>query len=135
MRTDKKPKELTRTPLQRLSTTSIHNSPTKKIKPKKGLNEDLAIFKEVWKERPHVSELSGTSLPMFDIWSFHHVLTKGAYPEYRHVKENIVLLTRTEHRTVHDHTWEDLIAIDPRWSKIYDVYLYMKQYGQNKKED
>lgn len=134
MRTDKKPKELNRVPLQRLSTTSIHNSPPKKIKAKGMTNNDVAVFKEIWKERPHVSQLSGTPLPMFDIWNFHHVLTKQAYPEYREHKENIVLLTRTEHRSVHDHTWEDLIAIDPRWSKIHDVYLYMKQYGKETKE-
>ena len=57
-------------------TTSI-NTKSKAIKPKfKQPTGELELFKEVWLERPHVSELSGEKLYFFDINNFHHLLTK-----------------------------------------------------------
>lgn len=126
MRTDKKIKPVKTL----LVSNTIHDTPKSKYKLKKANTGEFIMFKEIWNERPHVSELSGIKLPVFDTHSFHHLLTKQAYPEYRLVKANIVLLTRTEHRAVHDYSWQQLIEKDSRWETIYNRYLAMKQYGK-----
>ena len=77
---------------------------------------ELQMFKEIWEERPHVSELSGK--PLLPIghfqwhWQFLHVLPKGSYPHYKLKKENIVLGTvnvisclKGVRKTHKDHTW------------------------------
>lgn len=91
----------------------------------------LECFKTIWSERPHVSELSGDKLMMFDVSSFHHILTKQAYPKFLLFKPNIVLLTRNEHRMIHDHSFEDLIKKDVRWQKIADEYQQLKEMYNN----
>ena len=111
--------------------TDMKKSPPKKRKPFiRAVTGELELFKEIWNERPHISEMSGIKIPMFDIRCFHHILTKQAYPQYRLVKENIVILTRHEHATVHAHSWDNLIEKDNRWKSIHQKYLDMKQYGK-----
>jgi hypothetical protein len=113
-----------------LMSTTIHDkSINKSIKKKRASpTGELALFKSIWNERPHVSELSGKQLGIFDIHCFHHILTKGAYPEHRLNKENIVMLTRNEHNAAHQYSWQQLIAIDSRWQTILDKYLNLKEY-------
>jgi hypothetical protein len=59
------------------------------------------FFIDIWKTRPHNSEVSGTYLgkePMSTY--FHHILPKSKYPEARLDEENIILLTLEEHDNV-----------------------------------
>ena len=58
---------------------------------------ELDLFKEIWEERPHKSEISNTPIPFFHPQHFAHILPKSAYPRYRLEKQNIILLTREEH--------------------------------------
>ena len=65
------------------------------------INEDHLFFKEIWKERPHQSEISGVYLGKEASSAFfHHILPKNKYPEIRMDKENIILLTIDEHANV-----------------------------------
>lgn len=66
---------------------------------KKGKTGELALFKEIWNERPHFCEVSGKPLKEFSVGLFSHVLTKGAYPGFRLYKKNIVLCTYEWHQT------------------------------------
>lgn len=117
-------------PLQKTSTSKVRKVSSSNNKPlKKAVNDEYELFKEIWNERPHKSQLSGTPINRFDTHSFHHVLTKGAYPEHRLNKNNIVILTRQEHRDAHDYTWDDLIKRDYRWQIIKDIYDEVK-YGK-----
>lgn len=59
---------------------------------------DIAFFKEIWNERPHICEVSGEPLEEFNVCYFSHVLTKKAYPRFRHNKKNIVLCTFDWHQ-------------------------------------
>lgn len=74
------------------------------------------FFMEIWDERPHVSEVSGEPLgeePLAQFFS--HVLGKGAHPEFKFDKRNIMLMTFDEHRM-----WE--FGVPPRagkWEKVY----------------
>jgi len=60
----------------------------------------LPLFKEIWDEREHVSELSGKPLlPKGDMrWhhQFLHILSRS-YPAYKFRKENIMLALPEEH--------------------------------------
>lgn len=59
------------------------------------------LFRQIWSERAHVSEISGTRLgpePLSTM--FHHVWPKKKFPALKYVKCNIVLITPDEHATV-----------------------------------
>jgi hypothetical protein len=59
------------------------------------------MFLDIWKKKPHKSEVSGTYLgsePMSTY--FHHILPKEKYPEACLDEENIILLTLEEHSNV-----------------------------------
>jgi len=110
--------------------TVIKRTPIKaKFKPPTG---QLDMFKEIWSERPHVSELSGEKI-IFDVKCFHHILTKQAYPKYLLYKPNIILLTRNEHRMVHDFSFEDLIKKDVRWAAVEKKYQLLKHLYNNER--
>lgn len=63
---------------------------------------ELDLFKQIWTERPHESEVSGELLYEFSPAYFAHLLSKGAYPGFRLKKENIILMTFEEHQ-LFDH--------------------------------
>jgi hypothetical protein len=72
------------------------------IKTKKAVNDghiqQREMFLDIWKKKPHKSEVSGIYLgkePMSTY--FHHILPKEKYPEACLDEENIILLTLEEH--------------------------------------
>lgn len=73
------------------------------IKPvqKKPDSELVAVFREIWEEREHVSQVSGAPLNynfrpgMFFVFS--HLHSRGSCPALRLSKENIWLMTIYEH--------------------------------------
>tara|TARA_R110002167_G_scaffold149240_3_gene342471 strand:+ start:147 stop:554 length:408 start_codon:yes stop_codon:yes gene_type:complete len=81
----------------------------KVAKPIENINH--LLFKEIWKERIHKSEVSGKYLGK-EAYStyFHHILPKSKYPEIKMDKENIILLTADEHANVESDMYRyDLI--------------------------
>ena len=107
----------------KLKNISSNNTiiPKTKIKAKfKAPTGQLDVFKSLWEEMPHVSEVSGKPL-MFDVQCFHHILTKQAYPKFLLFKPNIILLTRDEHRQIHALSFEDLIRKDS-YQKLKEMY-------------
>jgi hypothetical protein len=59
------------------------------------------MFLDIWKKKPHKSEVSGVYLgkePMSTY--FHHILPKEKYPEACLDENNIILLTLEEHSNV-----------------------------------
>lgn len=69
---------------------------------KRKQDEELyALYKEIWDENPHISEISGTPLPfVFNkamFFCFAHVLSRGSHPNMTLVKRNIRLMTLEEH--------------------------------------
>lgn len=88
----------------------------KRAKKKPGQQTQIELFKEIWNERPHVSEVSGVDLvEMPDDWSdknqvtawisqFSHLLNKGHYRKYKSDKRNIKLKTAQEHAL-----WEEFL--------------------------
>ena len=96
-----------RKPLAGSTQPALRRTPLRKFKkalPSKGkssLNKDHLFFMEIWKKRPHRSEISGVYLGKEPSSAFfHHILPKNKYPEVRMDEENIILLTIDEHADV-----------------------------------
>lgn len=88
----------------------IPKSPLKKsvkINNKKESDEMKHFFLSIWKERKHVSEISGEVLfsPPSTAY-FHHILPKSKYPELKFEKDNIILLTLNEHSNVENDIYK-----------------------------
>jgi hypothetical protein len=81
----------------------------------KDLNKaDDKFYREIWRERPHVSELSGEELgDKMERFFMSHVLCKKLYPHFRHLKKNIVLMTKHEHVI-----YEFSVPVGPKWEKV-----------------
>jgi hypothetical protein len=59
------------------------------------------FFLQIWRKRPHYSEVSGKWLGSEPLTIFfHHILPKEKYPSASLDEENIVLLTLEEHEQV-----------------------------------
>jgi len=59
------------------------------------------FFLQIWRKRPHYSEVSGKWLGSEPLTIFfHHILPKEKYPDASLDEENIVLLTLEEHEQV-----------------------------------
>lgn len=81
----------------------ISDKQKQKLEEKKKLQEIMhSIFMDIWRDRPHYSEVSGRwlgkeALTVF----FHHILPKHKYRgEPMFDPENIILLTADEHTKV-----------------------------------
>lgn len=59
------------------------------------------LFQQIWKQRPHKSEVSGARLGREALSTFfHHILPKSKYPQGEFDPENIIMLTPDEHANV-----------------------------------
>lgn len=82
------------------------------------------MFEEIWKERPHYSEVSGQWLgkEMLSLF-FHHILPKGVdrYKEAKFDKDNIILLTWDEHANV-ENDMTRFEEVNKRREKLEEKY-------------
>lgn len=85
----------------------------------------LPFFKEIWDERPHISEVSGRTLPAFHPILFSHIISKGAAPSLKFRKDNIMLMTSDEH-CLWEHSKEQIKDI-PMWKPVYEKYMELKR--------
>lgn len=83
-------------------------SKTNKVRPKKETRSllrtkdaDLSFYAEIWEERAHVDFETGEIIPAPSTVTFHHVLEKENYEEFRYMKWNIVLLGNDTHQIAH----------------------------------
>lgn len=77
------------------------------------------FFMEIWKKRPHKSEISGEFLGKepLSIY-FHHILPKEKYKEAKLDEENIILLTLDEHTNVENNIY--------RYEEVNNRRTYLK---------
>ena len=71
------------------------------------ISEMRDFFLQIWRKRPHHSQISLDHLgkePMSTF--FHHILPKEKYPEAMFDEENIVLLTLEEHSNVENDMYK-----------------------------
>jgi hypothetical protein len=87
-------------PRKRISAQPLTNY-VKKEQPIREISEMRDFFLQLWKKRPHKSEVSGESLGSEPLHIFfHHILSKEKYPKAMLDEENIILLTLWEHADV-----------------------------------
>lgn len=108
----------------------FHHKPRKKINPyvKKDPNKVeegikmKEMFLQIWKDRLHVSEVSGDYLgkEVLTIF-FHHILPKEKYPEAKFDQDNIILLTFDEHGNVENDMYK-YDEINNRREKLREKY-------------
>ena len=103
--------------------------PKSQLKTRNKGNEKI-LFDLIWDERPKVSEVSG--LPLIQdkthlkfYWQFSHILSKGAYPKYRVLKENIKLVLPEEHE-LWEHKKHLLREIE-EWKWVFDKAEELKE--------
>ncbi len=65
------------------------------------ISEMQQFFLQLWKKKPHYSEISGKYLgatPMSTY--FHHIIRKSSHPQLAFEEDNIILLSPEEHEMV-----------------------------------
>jgi len=91
---------------------------------KKELAEMQTLFLQLWKKRPHKSEISGEYLASEPLHVFfHHILPKEKYPEALLDEENIILLTLWEHADVEAdiYKYEEINNRREQLKKKYEI--------------
>lgn len=95
-RTDKKPKQITRTPIRKISKKKASTLGERKLEQEK----DWAFYLTIWDERNHICYETDQWLGTEPLTTFfHHVLPKGTrkYKKYRYAKWNIVIVSLETH--------------------------------------
>ena len=111
-----------------------YSIPKRSEKGKKLSNEDQKFFKQIWNDRPHYSEISVQFLgdqynPVF----FSHILTKAAYPGFRHNPNNIMLMTFDEHQEYEFHS-RSTSEFKRKFGKVLQKSIdLVKEYYSEKK--
>lgn len=111
--------------LSKASSFKAKPKPMKKRRETKGPTQ-MDVFREIWAEREHVSEVSG--LPLGDVLQpifFSHLLPKGSYRRYKLDKRNIVLITADEHREWHEEGPDNLSRY-VEWAPICERYYALR---------
>lgn len=75
--------------------------PHKKYVYKKEPTGELAVFKEIYEERPDICEWCGVPITGFSVMNYHHVKHKSTHPELRLDKNNITKICVQCHIKAH----------------------------------
>lgn len=90
----------------------------------------MALYKEIWKERPHKSEISGEPLienQHHPLWrnQFMHILPHSQYKHYEFRKENIILGTHEEHTLQTNNVGKCME--DPKWDNFFARFAALRE--------
>lgn len=93
--------------------------------------EDEKFYRKIWKERPHVSEVSGEKLPdKMERWFMSHILPKKLYPHFRHNDKNLMLKTKAEHTI-----WQFGSPTGEKWDKVKKLAEELRvEYNQRERD-
>lgn len=103
-------------------------------KPRKPTGE-YSLFLKIYAERNATCEVTGAQLK-FDVKSFAHILSKGAYPGYRLNPDNIIMVHPNIHDLYDNFDKATLLAKYPEAKVIYDKKdkLKYEYYNGDEKE-
>lgn len=73
------------------------------FKSKRKASGQAAVFREIWKVRPHRCEVCGIGIAEPTASNFSHILPKGTYPDYKLDPRNIVVKCKPCHDLWHQH--------------------------------
>lgn len=85
----------------------------------------MALYREIWRERPHKSEISGEPLienMQHPLWrnQFLHILPHGKFKNFEFRKDNVILGTHQEH--TRQTTDPGSCKADPKWDGFWARY-------------
>lgn len=89
------------------------------------MGAEMDLYKEIWVERPHVSQVTPDVEIFFDPQVFMHVLPKGGYPRFKLLKQNIVLATPQQHHVYDFMT--DLARKTPAFDWVFELQEVLRQ--------
>jgi hypothetical protein len=96
--TKKAPTPLKRTPIKKVS----DKGKIKKLDKKALIQTDMLFYlTEIWEKQTPICFETGMIITEPKTFNFHHLLEKAKYPQYRHKRWNIVLVTWETHDQVH----------------------------------
>lgn len=105
--------------------------PKQSAKKRAGIDEEKALsklddifYEEVWQASPHVCQC-GCCTKLTSPWKrsyFHHLLPKSSYPLFRHVAENIMLLT-PDHHTDAENKVKKMPLVEKRLQEVTKLLL------------
>jgi hypothetical protein len=110
-------------PRKRINAKNLTKS-VKKEESVRNIFEMRDFFLQLWKKRPHKSEVSGEYLASEPLHVFfHHILPKEKYPEALLDEENIILLTLWEHADVEAdiYKYEEINNRREQLKKKYEI--------------
>lgn len=102
---------------------------TIKQKPRKPTGE-YKLFLSIYAQRNGKCEVTGELIP-FDVSSFAHILSKGAYPRYRLNPDNIIMVKPDIHSLYDNSSQEKLLSKYPNAIIIYDRKAQLKYQYYN----
>jgi len=93
---------------------------------------ELKLFKEIYEQRNECCEITGQWIP-FNVNNFAHILGKGAYPSFRLLPENILMVQPRIHHLYDNVGREKLLAEFPEATIIYELKdkLRRQYYGNS----
>jgi len=104
---------------------SGNRSESKLLKGNPGPTGELAMFKEIWAERPHTCFITGKVIKYFSVSNFAHILPKSRYPKYRLNKDNIVLMLPEMH-SLYDHFHVKIDWNKKEWKELLEMRESLK---------
>jgi hypothetical protein len=105
--------------------------PKQSAKKKAGKDEEKSLsklddifYEEIWQASPHVCQC-GCNTKLTSPWKrsyFHHLLPKQSYPLFRHVAENVMLLT-PEHHDQAEKKIKSMPLVEKRKAEVIKLLL------------
>lgn len=92
------------------------------VKKKTKKSSMIDFFKEIWDERPHVCQVTGESLPEFNVNCFSHVVPKSLAKSLAMDKENIWLVLPRIH-----YSWDFGDRSHPMFAEKRKEFERLKQ--------
>ena len=106
--------------------------PEKTPKKPKGFRKatgELELFKRIYEDRAMKCCITDEHIE-FDVNCFMHVLSKGAFPSYRLLEWNILMVKRRVHHLYDNEGRDKLLAEFPKAIVIYELKDFLKsKYG------
>lgn len=96
-----------------------------------GFSSQMEMFNQIWLEREHVCQISGSNLDLVPesryAWMFAHILAKKNYPLWKLNPQNILLLHPDVHYCVDNFTEDLRKKHSYDFDKWFNLVNFMKQ--------
>jgi len=98
----------------------------KAYKFKKEPTGEISVFEQIWRDRPHFSEVNGEPLGEFNVSLFAHILPKAQnkYPKFKLNPDNVLLMSFRQHFDFDNARHK---CSGPDWQKVFQKEEELKE--------